>query len=364
MRVLLVGGVKARRHAGPVDWAGHRFEMIPHQFDRCADLRLGDPGSRLALRSDAVDALVAAVEPHDAILCEIPEAVLLAVEWERRGRPPRAVVALEVHALRRVEALRAYFRDQGAGDPWPRLCRSTWLQLIAASRAQAATLVAAGVPGRRVHFIQGNTAALRMLVPDVDAVLDGPRPDPPLLPPDAVLFAGSGQRDLLTTLRAAQALPGLPCFVLDDSRAVSELGRRAPDLVGLPNVTWLPPTPLEGFVEIVRSAAVLGVCVQAGPGDGGHMTVAIAHRAGVPVVATDTPGLTDYLASGRAARTVPPGDPLAFAAAVREVLGETRLRDRLVATGRRIELRRAGRCERALLRALAAAAAGAQRVRA
>ncbi|WP_324786864.1 glycosyltransferase [Streptomyces sp. H51] len=59
-----------------------------------------------------------------------------------------------------------------------------------------------------------------------------------------------------------------------------------------------------------------------------------AMACGVPVVATDVGGHRDTVADGRTGRLVPPGDPGAIAAAVRELLADGELRRRCGAAGR------------------------------
>ncbi|MDQ3608955.1 MAG: glycosyltransferase family 4 protein, partial [Actinomycetota bacterium] len=60
-----------------------------------------------------------------------------------------------------------------------------------------------------------------------------------------------------------------------------------------------------------------------------------AMSVGRPVVATGTGGSAEYLSDGDNALVIPPGDPLALAAAVRRLAQGPALRERLVAGGRR-----------------------------
>jgi glycosyltransferase involved in cell wall biosynthesis len=59
-----------------------------------------------------------------------------------------------------------------------------------------------------------------------------------------------------------------------------------------------------------------------------------AMACGVPVVATDVGGHRDSVADRVTGRLVPPGDPGATAAAVRELLGDPALRHRYGGAGR------------------------------
>jgi glycosyltransferase involved in cell wall biosynthesis len=92
-----------------------------------------------------------------------------------------------------------------------------------------------------------------------------------------------------------------------------------------------------------------------GPGDGGHSTIALVHRLGVPLVCTDSPALVEYVDSGRAAHQCPPGNAGELARAVRAVVGDAELRRALVAGGHRAEQRRDVEFRRGLPAALARA---------
>ncbi len=64
------------------------------------------------------------------------------------------------------------------------------------------------------------------------------------------------------------------------------------------------------------------------------LVVAEAMAAGVPVVVTSVGGLPHVVADGSAGMLVPPGDPDSMAAAVRRVVTDAGLRDRLVRAGK------------------------------
>jgi phosphatidylinositol alpha-mannosyltransferase len=56
--------------------------------------------------------------------------------------------------------------------------------------------------------------------------------------------------------------------------------------------------------------------------------------AGLPVVASDTPGYDEVVRDGVDGLLVPPRDPAALAAGVERLLGDAELRERLVVAGR------------------------------
>jgi glycosyltransferase involved in cell wall biosynthesis len=59
-----------------------------------------------------------------------------------------------------------------------------------------------------------------------------------------------------------------------------------------------------------------------------------AMHCGIPVVASDSPGPTDYLRDGENALMPARGDPVALARAIVAVMTDEDLRERLVAAGR------------------------------
>ena len=59
-----------------------------------------------------------------------------------------------------------------------------------------------------------------------------------------------------------------------------------------------------------------------------------AMAAGVPVIATDVPGIRDVVRDGVTGLLVPPGDPAALAAAVARLSADPTLRHRLTTAAR------------------------------
>jgi len=68
--------------------------------------------------------------------------------------------------------------------------------------------------------------------------------------------------------------------------------------------------------------------------EGFGLVVLEALCAGLPVVASDIPVFAEYLEDGRSALLVPPGDPVALAAALGRLAADPALRRRLAAGGR------------------------------
>jgi glycosyltransferase involved in cell wall biosynthesis len=361
VRIVLVGAVPRRLHAGPVAWGGHEFHVTSEKFSRFADFTT-PARDELVLDRERLAAFVAACDGSRLVLCESPEALVLAAEWARRGERPRPIVAFDVHQLRRVRALSRWYREHEGHDPWPATAAAPWIAWVVNSAHQHAPLVAAGVPPARIHRVFGCSAAFSMLLPDADARLDGgPDADGAAadgLPAGAVALPGSGRRDHVTGLRAAAALPAIDFVAVAENaeRRRPRLGELG--LADLPNVRWLDPVPLEAFVALLRRSRLVVVPLEPGAGDGGHLTVGLAHRLGVPVVASAVPGITDYV-DERTARLVPPAQPAALAAAIAALLGDDDARTRLAAAGRDAERTRCAAFRDGLFAAIEAASRGA-----
>ncbi|MFH2006069.1 MAG: glycosyltransferase [bacterium] len=347
MRVLHVGGPRERTSRAPVRWAGLELQLVRSQFDQLVRYNHHTPEMMPRVSRERLTAFADAAHGFEAIFCETPEALLLFDEWQRRGLTQRPLVALEVEGLLRVDAMRRWYRYRG-GDPWPALCRAPHVSWLAASSVQQERLAQGGVPQERIFPVRGCTAHFGMFVQDIERQLGGDAAaDASLaqgLPRDAVLLPGGGRRDHVTALRAAGRLPGLTFVLIDELLPRKQHQLREAGISQLPNLYSLKPLSLERFIALVRRARLVVVSLQPGQGDGGHTTVATAHRLGVPVIVTDVPGIADYVTDGVDARLVPPGDPSALAAAIEELWNDPAQTEAYTAAGRRTE---ATRCEAA-----------------
>ena len=73
-----------------------------------------------------------------------------------------------------------------------------------------------------------------------------------------------------------------------------------------------------------------GMLVLPSLAEGFGLVLIEAMAAGVPVVATDVPGVRDVVRNNVTGLLVPPGDPAALAAAIHQLMSDRSLRDRLV----------------------------------
>ncbi|GBD25935.1 D-inositol 3-phosphate glycosyltransferase [bacterium HR30] len=131
-------------------------------------------------------------------------------------------------------------------------------------------------------------------------------------------------------LRAAKellfAVPSLHVVVVGDGRAKAELQRLANELGIGERVTFTGFVSDDVKVEHIRRCHVL---VNTSEKEGWGLTVLEANACGLPVVASDVPGLRDAVRHGETGLLVPHGDLPALVQAIRLLLENAALRERL-----------------------------------
>ena len=207
--------------------------------------------------------------------------------------------------------------------------------LAAADRRalRAATLVVADTRAGAAHL-----AGLADLPPEqVEVAFVGAedrlfKPGREPAKPFTVLFVGKliPLHGLETILDAARAAPELR-FRLVGSGQLEHLVRERPA-----NVEWLPWVEYELLPrELRRAGCALGIF-----GTSGKARRVIPNKAfqalacGTPLVTADTPAARELLVDGQSALLVPPGEPLALAAALRRLARDPELAQRLGDGGR------------------------------
>lgn len=365
MRILRVGGLRNQPRRAPVSWSGLEIHSLDLQFQDIVRFNQHTPMMMPRVNRQRLSSFVEGARRGDAVLCETPEALILHAEWRRLGHRPRPLLALEVEGLLRVNAMQRWYRRMGDPDPWPFLRAEPAVSWLAASEIQGRVLHDAGVPAERIFPVRGCTAYFGMFSAQIESQFAGPAEgDADLargLPTDGVLLPGGGRRDLVTMLRAVQKLPDLRFFLIDEllPRKIHLLKQAG--ISKLPNLFSLRPLPLERFIALVRRARMVVVALEPGRGDGGHTTVATAHRLGVPVITSDVPGVVDYVTHGQDALVVPPEDPEALAAAIRALWTGPAMREKLAEGGRRQEQLRCQAAAPQLWAAIEAAVEDARR---
>lgn len=172
-------------------------------------------------------------------------------------------------------------------------------------------VVSWGVPAERVDVLPNPAPRAR----DAAAFDIG---EPPVL-----AFAGrlTAQKDLGVALAAMRELDGVRLLIAGEGPERARLEADAPD-----GVSFLGALSREQVLGLLKGAdaAILSSAWENFP----HGVVE-ALAVGTPVIATRTGGVAEIVRDGENGLLVEPGDPVAFAGAVRRYLGDAELRARL-----------------------------------
>jgi colanic acid biosynthesis glycosyl transferase WcaI len=275
----------------------------------------------------------------DAVLAMSPPLTLGLTGW-LAGLPRRAPLVFNIQDVFPDAAVRT-----GAITNERIVAVAGWLERISYQRAAAVTVlsddlrenVAAKVrPAHRdrIHVIPNFVDTDRLRPADR---MTPYRTEHGIGDEPVVLYAGNVgfSQSLDLVLAAARALPGVTFVVNGDGAARRQLETSAVDL---PNVRFVGYQPVERLPEVLASGDVHVVPLRTGLGDVSvpsktYSSLAVAR----PVVAaidldTEIPRL---LARAGAGVAVPPDDPGAFIAAIRSLVDDPAVRERMGASGRR-----------------------------
>jgi glycosyltransferase involved in cell wall biosynthesis len=182
-------------------------------------------------------------------------------------------------------------------------------------------------------FLAGLTAGWGVSKERV-SVLPNPAPALPPLPEwvpagrPTLAFAGrlTAPKDLGVALAAVAACDGVTLRLAGDGDERAALEARAAELGLDSRVELLGALGRSEVLALFRSAdaAILSSAWENFP----H-TVVEALAVGTPVIATSVGGVPEIVRDGENGLLVPPGDPAAFAEAIRRFFGEPGLRERL-----------------------------------
>lgn len=201
-----------------------------------------------------------------------------------------------------------------------------WLQRIAFRRFQAVVAVSrplaehlgrSGVPGPRLHVVRN---AWRPRVQPLSRAAARAE----LRVPDGRFVVGwvgrlSREKGLDVLIDAMAWLKDVPIsvLVLGDGRERSALQERAASAGVAGAITWHPAVP-----EAARLFGAFDVFALSSHVEGTPMVIMEAMAAGVPIVAAAVGGVPDMVTADEAL-LVPPGEPRALAAALRQVATDT-----------------------------------------
>ena len=279
----------------------------------------------------AAGVLVRAVSGVDLLHAHLGEdlaVVPLALAAARWGRCP---VVLTVHtSVRHTVAVTgprsAVLKSWGGW--WEQVGERRADAVIALTPRLAGLVTGAGVPAQRVHVIPSG-------VPD--GLFDGPSAPEPLvgLPPrPRAVFLGRlhVQKGVDVLVRAVAMLPGVQLMLAGDGPERAALRRLVASLGIGDRVRFLGFVPRTQVPGLLAAADVLVL-----PSRYEELGTAVIEgmRAGVPVVAADTGGVSATVTDGVTGLLVPPGQPTALAAALRRVLTDDGLARRLADAARR-----------------------------
>lgn len=136
-----------------------------------------------------------------------------------------------------------------------------------------------------------------------------------------ILSAGRTWRDYPTLLAAAADIRA-PIVIICGERDVPP-----GDLP--PNVTVLREVPRDQYLDYLRRCALVALPLAPTRRSTGQVVMLEAMALGKPVVVTRSPGITDYIRDGENGLLVEPGDPGGLARAVRQLLEDRALADRV-----------------------------------
>jgi colanic acid/amylovoran biosynthesis glycosyltransferase len=159
------------------------------------------------------------------------------------------------------------------------------------------------------------------------------RPPPPARP--SLVFVGRfvEKKGVAYLLDAARILEGagmtVDLVLIGDGPMADELRWRAAGLKHVEFRGWLPNPEARRAMQGALAVCVPSVVASGGDTEGLPHVVLEAMAAAVPVIASSVAGIPEAVKNGDTGFLVPPGDPAAIAAAVRQLLDDPALSRRM-----------------------------------
>jgi glycosyltransferase involved in cell wall biosynthesis len=173
-------------------------------------------------------------------------------------------------------------------------------------------------------------AKLRVIRYGIDPEAETNEPKPAEHP--YLLFAGrfvekKGVGHLLDAMRILDADGAVVDLALiGDGPMFEALKRKAAGLACARFLGWLPNAEVRRMMRGALAVCVPSVTAQSGDSEGLPNVVLEAMASAVPVIGSEIAGITESVDHGRTGFLVPPADPHAIAAAVRQLLADPALR--------------------------------------
>ena len=349
MRVLIVSGIWPPDVGGPASHApelaefllarGHSVEVVTTANAAPAkqgyEVRWVDRAAPAGVRHARVAAWIRERATH-ADVVYATSMLGRAVLGSRLARRPVVVKLVADEAYERARRWGLFEGDLDAfqrfgGGLRVRLLRQARdgalrrvAHLVCPSGYLAELAVSWGVPRERVTVLPNAAPAIPSL-PDRDEARSQFDVEGPLL-----AFAGriTKQKALEVALEALARVDGVVLAIAGDGPDLPDIRRRVAELGLDGRVRFLGPLNRNGVLTLFRAA---DATLLTSSWENFPHTVVEALAVGTPVIATAVGGVPELVRDGENGLLVPVGDRDALAAAVRRVIGEPGLRERLTA---------------------------------
>ncbi|MBA3565311.1 MAG: glycosyltransferase family 4 protein [Actinobacteria bacterium] len=349
MRILIVSGIWPPDVGGPASHApelaefllgrGHSVEVVTTAAAQPAkqpyEIRWVDRAAPAGLRHARVAAWIRERASH-ADVVYATSMLGRAVLGSSLARRPVVVKLVADEAYERARRWELFEGDLDAfqrfgGGLRIRLLRQARdralrrvAHLVCPSGYLAALAVSWGVPRERVTVLPNAAPALPLL-PGREGARVQFGVGGPLL-----AFAGriTKQKALEVALEALGRVDGVALAIAGDGPDLPDVRQRVAELGLDGRVRFLGPLNRDGVLTLFRAA---DASLLTSSWENFPHTVVEALAVGTPVIATSVGGVPELVRDGKNGLLVPVGDRDALAAAIRRVVGEPGLRERLAA---------------------------------
>jgi glycosyltransferase involved in cell wall biosynthesis len=203
-------------------------------------------------------------------------------------------------------------------------------RVVAVSRAVGEALIRRGTPRRKLTVIPNGVVTERIDLPVSDSAIDQWKARIAWEPSRRTIGILARPKDQAVVLRALQSVSTPVRLVLAGVEPQSRLGQLAGTVAGRHAVVCLPFTP-----EVRPLYDLLDLVMLPSHSEGLSQALLEAMALGKPVIGSASSGNLDLVTDGVDGRLVPPMVPMAWAAAIEELLTDAELARRLGTAARR-----------------------------